>query len=99
VPDRGTPRAHVRRCVTARCRRAEVRDASVGLNVSKALDVGARAARCGARWGMQRGDDRLPLPSLFSLPITDHPRHPYGERHTPPRLPRFHRTASHRAHP
>lgn len=42
-----------------------------------------------ARWGMQRGDDRLPLPSPFSLPIRDHPRHPHGERHT--QLPRFHR--------
>lgn len=45
VPDRTTPQPHVRPCVTVRCRRAEVRDASVGLNVSKALDVGARAAR------------------------------------------------------
>jgi len=31
--------------MTGRCRRAEVRDASVGLNVSNALDVGARAVR------------------------------------------------------
>lgn len=37
-------KSHVRYIrVTGRCRRAEVRDASVGLNVSKALDVGARA--------------------------------------------------------
>lgn len=46
VSDRRTPQPHMYPCVTVRCRRAEVRDASVGLNVSKALDVGARAAWC-----------------------------------------------------
>jgi len=48
--------------MTGRCRRAEVRDASVGLNVSNALDVGARAVR--GKVGNAEGRRRvLSLPS------------------------------------
>lgn len=63
-----TSTTHVCPCVTVRCRRAEVRDASVGLKSRKRLTLAP--VRRGTRWGMQRGDDRLPLPSLFSLPIS-----------------------------
>ncbi|TGZ47400.1 Uncharacterized protein DBV15_00190 [Temnothorax longispinosus] len=65
---RKTPQPHVCPCVTVRCRRAEVRDASVGLKSRKRLTLAP--VRRGTRWGMQRGDDRLPLPSLFSLPTS-----------------------------
>lgn len=58
-----------RTCVydTGRCRRAEVRRTSVGLNVSKALDVGARVARVGA--GGVRGEIHYAL-----LPSTSNRR-------------------------
>lgn len=86
-----------------RRRRVEVRDASVGLNVSKALDVGVRAAK----WGMRWGNDHLPLPcplppSHRRLP-TNHPPTQPSQRtrlhstptvppHPPPRSPlRTHR--------
>lgn len=55
--------AHARVYDPGRCRRAEVRRTSVGLNVSKALDVGARAAGVGA--GGVRGETHCALlPSM-----------------------------------
>lgn len=96
---------HVCPCVTVRCRRAEVRDASVGLKSRKRLTLAP--VRRGTRWGMQRGNDRLPLPSLFSLPISTTHATPSGERHTllpqfrriPPRSPLYtHRPRDHPLH-
>lgn len=76
VPDRRPPQAHVRRCVTARCRRAEVRDASVGLNVSKALDVGGWRP-CGVVQGGGCRGEMIVYPSRPILP-------PYHRPPTPP---------------
>lgn len=86
---------HVCPYVTGRCRRAEMRDASVGLNVSKALDVGARAVWCKVGDAEGRRLSTPPTP-IHPSPLLTHPRHPRRERHT--QLPRG-ATASHRAHP